>query len=445
MDTTLYEPDITAYTKPEVDITITELSRVTSLTWLQTFIDDMSTTSSSNLSKTLPKTLHEAYVHSDISMLPMYTLPTPDKQNVLQGEVICLELGGSTFRCGLVNFDKGTVELTHLKSWIIEEHEKIINSKFFDDIVERCMTVPSFNKFLSNSDAPMAVTWSFPTDQDGKIVAMGKGWSVRDGYQNLSVSAMIESGFKRYGSPVKVKKVINDSVSTALAGMASGELSMSLILGTGVNICFQLKNTLLNTEIGFFGGLEHPTKYDMLLDDRWLHFDSPWNVNNNDNLFQPFELLTGGRHICELFRLVWEDLTNVDEVLLPELAFGRHQLCGKFFCLFSSVEHTDSYIIAEASKKYGVTLTTSQVICLRKVVTSILQRSGSYVRQAIFSIYEFYTGIAPSRETEISVPYTGSFLQYCSAYQKAIVEGTSIRLRLIEDSSVIGGAVAAIL
>lgn len=350
----------------------------------------------------LTRCLLEQFTHalegSEISMLPVCAINTTGTGTSSSGKHLCIELGGSTLRVGLVDFDNGADSRLVQESWLLDERSKVLDAMWFDELVTRCETS------IGVKTASVCIIWSFPVDPEHRIITMGKGWSLDPKIAHLTLDQLVVDAFASRGYDVSVRRVVNDGTAVAITG-AAYDSQVSLILGTGVNVCLLRQGMLYNVELGFFGSLETATEYDLMMDARFATMKGAY-VLNETPLFQPFEVLTSGRYLGELLRIIW-----IQELCQLECPFATLELTGEEFC----------------KKLYG------EEGVLKDIAMLILQRSAYYVRSALLASIEWCQG-------SNVVCYTGSFLHHCAEYQQLITRDTDIELQYIEDS-MIGGAI----
>jgi hexokinase len=299
---------------------------------------------------------------SQISMIPMLTRPHAFNT---EGHHLCIELGGSTLRISLISNSLQTKQ----KHWVLKDSQKSINAQFFDNIVHKCEAIG-----ITRS---VSIVWSFPTDDTNRVITMGKGWTIDPELQQVPLDEVFTQAFGLNGHDVIIKRVINDGVAVSLSGLIH-ESKIALILGTGVNLCLILNEMLYNVELGFFGSLKAPTKYDLLLDSRFDNDIEPY-MESQHPIYQPFEKLTSGRYLGELLRLILLDIGIRHE---------PYELTGELFC---------EYLKNPSIRPF----------CL-----IILQRAAYYVRAALES--------AVVLTDSNVICYTGSFLYHCHEYRELI-------------------------
>ncbi|CEP25045.1 unnamed protein product [Cyberlindnera jadinii] len=330
---------------------------------------------------------------SPISMLRMSGASVDITETRTQGRHLCIELGGSTLRIGIVEFhsDSGDFKMVAGKRWDIDESLKLVNDEFFEDIVMKCIEDIDF-KAAGELPHSVCITWSFPLDPKGRIITMGKGWTLDKQLETSPLDSVFKAAFDKHGVRVDVKRVVNDSISLMMFALTKGS-NMALVLGTGVNMCLARDSTLYNVELGFFGSLEQPTEYDLLLDERFSTMKEAFLTNDPARLFQPFEMLTSGRYLGELLRLVW-----ISEPINLHCPFREpFSISGEQFCLLLN--------------EPGV---------IGSIAHIILERAAYYVQSAIRALYLWATRHDLGKP--FTIHYTGSFLHNCAEYQRLILE-----------------------
>lgn len=268
--------------------------------------------------------------------------------------------------------DRHSTQVTPLQA-----ADKVVNEAFFDWIVSKC-----------HVSEVVCVTWSFPVGDKNEIITMGKGWTV---HVDEPIDVLFERSFSKRGHKVHVHSVMNDTVALGTDALERG-IRVSLVLGTGTNMCLSIDGELMNVELGFFGALQTPTRWDTLLDDRFgVVHDA--HMNGTTPLFQPFELITSGRGLGELLRLIWDDLAD-------DCPYAAYELDGIIFCQ----------------------ILRDDTAWLSAVARALLERAAYYVRSALIA------GLNIAGDGAQTVCYNGGFLTNCPEYRELITQDSYIEL-----------------
>jgi len=182
---------------------------------------------------------------SSLAMIPTYI--DTDKKVPRNEQVIVIDAGGTNFRAGTVYFNecgKAVIENVR-KGKMPGVDSQVGKDEFFETLAE-------YVKDIVNVGEKIGFCFSYPCDiqpsKDGKLTHFSKeikapavvGQMVGE---NLSTAISRKAGTKR-----KRVVVLNDTVTTLLAGMAGFEAKnygsyVGFILGTGTNTCYIEKNS----------------------------------------------------------------------------------------------------------------------------------------------------------------------------------------------------------
>ncbi|KAI5961438.1 NAG5 [Candida pseudojiufengensis] len=450
----------------------------------------------------------ESLSKDSITMLPNYNIsPTGDEK----GSYLVVDLGGSTLRVAIVNIESPTTEKQRkdrLKiiiedKWIIPNEFKILNYNFFRFIGFKIMETLEKQDLINISDViNTGITWSFPLDttsyNNGKIRHVSKGYTIDSDIYDKDLKLIFESIlFKEFNLKIDIKLISNDSLAVYSAGtFLDDKMKLAMVLGTGFNMCCQLqtpdKNAtgsddtpqmhpkklidskiLINTELSLFGQNLcniFSTKYDGIIDSRFNNFKHHFKTflsqdPENNLLFQPNELMTSGRYLPELNRLIIIDLINNGEILSNFNKSELHDLLeikydgfnGELMCFIN--ESNDYEQINLKFKKFyklDKNLKNSDIDILKIIIESILKRASFIIANSIIAFFKLFK-IYNTNETNkglITIGYVGSVLNFFNNYRKLIIDyvnnssdaqtqGYSIDLKLIDNSSIIGAAIGA--
>ncbi|CDF91473.1 unnamed protein product [Zygosaccharomyces bailii CLIB 213] len=347
--------------------------------------------------------------------------------------ILAIDFGGSTLKFALVYMPK--CEILFQDRFDIVT--KVVDQKFFDVLLS-WISLKLNEYFASNgtrvTKLPVSVTFSFPLNERDEIITMGKGFDMAPEIQGRSVKDLIRSSFDRIlqtlPSPhfgVEMCDVINDAVAVYLASkFMYKNQSISLILGTGVNSCFELPlelmpltnkpmknapncNCLVNVEAGFLGA-------------KFINI-TPFDDHDDGERFMPLEDITSGKwlpmalaNIAKEYDIKGLDSRNIDGELFVAIADGR----------------------------YSGTLDSDNLELACEISRMLIRRAAFYVVAMLLAVGSLVNG---GSDTVIEVGYVGSFLANCLYYQEqiSIFAGNDIRFQFLHDSNLLGAAVATYL
>ncbi|KAI3404537.2 NAG5 [Candida oxycetoniae] len=434
-----------------------------------------------------------------ISMVPSYNL-SPDGSE--HGQYLVIDLGGSTLRIAVIDISpdlqRSRSERVHIvleEKWIISNEYKNIDRNFFKFIGSKIMEILSRQDLIKSSSLiKTGMTWSFPLEttsyNSGNIRHVSKGYTLDPEVCGKDLKFLLESILHdEFGIKIDVRSVMNDSVAVYSAGsFLDDKLILAMVLGTGFNMCCPLNadaekmhktkliddKLLFNTELSLFGedlcdclG----TKYDAMIDKRlqnFKHHFKPYTMlDPEDNTaFQPNELLTSGRYLPEISRLIMVDLYNKKELFsqyTPEelgkiLNVSYDGFEGELMCF---VDENSDY--EEINKKfldcYGWSkpVEKSDITKIKTITSFVIKRAAFIVANSIIAFLKLlseYNTDNNKIEGLITIGYVGSVLTYFINYRNMVLDyvntneevkklGCEIKLELIENSSVIGAAIGA--
>ena len=432
---------------------------------------------------------HSLRENSPITMLPNYNISPTGEEH---GLYLVIDLGGSTLRIAVVDISKPHPKLSRTeritivveKSWIIGNDFKRIDYEFFKYIGSKINEILVGQNVIDvNSVINTGITWSFPLEttnyNSGRIKHVSKGYTVGEDIYGKDLKTVLEETLRQeYGLALEVNSILNDSLAVYSAGcFIDSNMKLAMVLGTGINMCCSLKKsseicrykmladaTLFNCELSLFGQnlcKDFATKYDSIIDQRFArtqhHFKTFMGPDpHTQTLFQPHELMTSGRYLPELTRLVVVDLIEAGEIFQNvdcQLFYEEYGgFSGELMCF---VHETDDYndIHVKLCKAYGWTgIGRSDVVCLKEVVSCIIKRAAFIVANAIIAFFKLLGG--DELCGDVTIGYVGSVLNYFHEYRRLIIEyvnnaaeakqlGVTIDLKLIDNSSIIGAAIGA--
>lgn len=462
--------------------------------------------------------------NSPITMLPNYNInPTGEEF----GDYLVIDVGGSTLRVAVISIDPGlspqssassspdTTQPSYLagedrsnrvhivieKKWEIENSFKNIDGNFFKWIGSKIHETLSQQHVIPlNTDViKTGITWSFPLEttshNNGKINYVGKGYTIADDIYDRDLKEIIETATKtHFNLIIDVRTVINDSLAVYAAGRFLDKYTrLAMVLGTGLNLCValnahdlhpkkQIKDesiVLLNTETSLFGRtfLNHnANKYDAKIDPRFKynHHDLSFKPHMetdpvDQTIFQPIELMTSGRYLPELTRLIVEDLIEKKEIFSNgDFDFSQwHEVytgfTGELMCYISENDDVQG-IKSKIGQVYNWDakfITIDDVKNLKIVINNILKRAAFIVASVIITyiklinLHNSEVFNSRSRSKKIfKIGFVGSVLLYFNTYRDLILLyvnhndfiadlNLKVDFKSVDNSSIVGAAIGA--
>lgn len=465
--------------------------------------DDCIDIQAENLFKDFNEALKD---NAEISMLPNYNIQPTGLEN---GHFLVIDLGGSTLRVAVVSIDEylagigvppvspvDRVHILHEESWLIPNTFKSIDYNFFRYIGTQVKQVLSKQNVLDLGGViNTGITWSFPLEttshNSGKIIHVTKGYTVSSEIHGRDLKEVLELVLNsEFGFNVDVKAILNDTLAVYAAGsFVDKYMKLGLVLGTGINMCCALDSSskintdktlkgevrvLYNTELSFFGQKLIPdfvNKYDQLIDSRSSticdSFRSFMGVDPiSKRLFQPIELMTSGRYLPELARLVIVDQIkdgnlfaefhgedDFDQLLKPYEGFSGELMC------YIDENNSFDLISARLSRECNLLLkliNPKDIIILKNLIHDIIKRAATIVSIAIIALVKLlhHHNFDSDFENRIDIGFVGSVLHHFNHYKNLILFmvnnhefitllGLTVELKMIKHSSIIGAAVGA--
>ncbi len=206
---------------------------------------------------------------SSLDMIPTYI--EPPSQIPSDQQVIVVDAGGTNFRVATVTFKKdNTPQIENFSKYPMPGVQQEVSAKqFFDDMAA------SIGKTAEKSDK-VGFCFSYPTEinpaKDGKLIRFSKEIKAKQVQGKYVGQNLLQAIERKTGNAPKNIVVLNDTVTTLLAGSAvyaqkkySGFIGF--ILGTGTNTCYieqnkniekkpdleKSKSMIINVESGGFG------------------------------------------------------------------------------------------------------------------------------------------------------------------------------------------------
>lgn len=136
---------------------------------------------------------------------------------------------------------------------------------------------------------------------NANIKLMAKETPFED-YKDKNINEIFKNSFQKYNlQNINIKSILNDSMATLITGMYKyNNCNISVILGTGHNICIYYNNNLINLESGGFKYFPSTT-IDILID-----------YNSKLPNFQLAEKKVGGLYLSKIVTHLIHDYFSDD-------------------------------------------------------------------------------------------------------------------------------------
>ncbi|OWB82806.1 hypothetical protein B5S33_g1434 [[Candida] boidinii] len=451
--------------------------------------------------QSLQDELQEAYESSCKSKNPKTFIPTkvlvPTNQET--GKYLVIDIGGSTLRICVMELFKNNYQILMNKQYQINNDLKIIDLKFFNWVSSIAESLLFDNTehgknggskyFQRDEIIKTGISWSFPIEQThsnvGYINTVSKGYTLTEETIGKNLSDLFENSFKLNNINIKVNSIINDAVAVYISGLFIENCEIGLVLGTGINSSFKIKNQIYNSELSFFGSCcchSLSNELDLNIDSNYKLENLKYHLINNglksssqeeeeeesdndndgikDEIFQPLEYMCAGRYIPELVRYGIVKLHERGEIFkdnLPKIFNKSYDLNGEFITLIyeNSIEEINNHLNAN----YQFQLAINDYNKIYKLIDLIINRASILMASTILSQVKLSYQYSSSLESinrkskEIKIGYVGSTLQFFNSYRDKIENYVNyytenfnlpnIKLVHIDNSSVLGAAVTA--
>lgn len=389
------------------------------------------------------------------------------------------------------------------KKWTIANDKKTIDLDFFKFIAEKILEILSSQTLIDRTSiVSTGITWSFPlkstSHNSGRIVHVSKGYTISDEIYNKELKDVLEGVCKKeFDIDIDVKCVINDLLAVYSAGLFfDRHTKLALVLGTGFNVCCSLNggeylaetpghlsilkekilpgsssSHLINTELSLFGDNMLPyltNKFDYIIEPRFQDFQFDFrcfmSTDTNGALMQPTEMMTSGRYLPELTRLVLVDLINDNHIFNSIDKSSLHKILnvpydgfdGELMCLIDESNNIPR-IIERFASTYCIDKTLlkeSDIVTMKEIIAAILQRGAFIVAITIVSFLKLLKQQNKLDEKLVVISYVGSVLTYFHNYRVEVKKfinansfvkdaGITVDFKLVDNSSIIGAAIGA--
>lgn len=360
-------------------------------------------------------------------MIPSY-LGLPSQKE--EGIYIAIDFGGTYIRCMRVRL--------HLKTWIVEKEKRFL----LQEIVP-CSAGELFEKIArevcliteNHEEIDLGFSFSYAGQQRTFSEMVLFEWAKEiqiDGLLGNPLNQLLREALHNARRPlVKPKVILNDGVASLLAGhYFSKEILISLICGTGFNLCYFADNypvfpMIINLEAGYFRGLPKE------------NIDIQVDQNSDDPGKKRMEKQVGGRYLAEIAqRIILEVITSADKNY-----FFIHPIEVIDLAMWQEQKTLQNWI-----DERELSFSWDEKEKMQALSIWVLKRSARWAGAALAGLVEIikengYNG-------SVGAIVEGSLYQkipfYSEQLHMALKElDADIRLITIADASSIGAAVAA--
>lgn len=353
-----------------------------------------------------------------LKMLDSFLYPT----DIVDGQYISIDFGGSNVRINLYDITSENINLINsiAFSLITEEYNYTSNHYTFTDIFsiisDKIATIVDQDKHYY-----LGHTFSFAIIQSdinsAYITHWTKNFNIRDAV-NIDINRLLTDCLAVKGINVTPCVILNDTVATLLTGYYKDSATdISCIAGTGHNMAFVDKNSILNIENGYFDKLRL-TDYDKQF------ITSPFGILEQLGAF------VGGKNIGNLAQIIIDDLVSKS--------------------LISPIVDITAEVLSDALiGNYSANLDDDQRLALTEISKSIFSRSSQIVAAEIYSIVTY---IDPHIKSTHKVAFDGSIYEKVDFFRENLDKELKILFKdnisqihhyLIKDGSSMGAALAA--
>lgn len=426
--------------------------------------------------------LEDRLANSFNSMLPTFfrtNSNTAEKNSAVQSNnlncaetissiILAIDFGGTNLRFALFT-TKPTYNIKYIKTITIEN--RLVNKCFFENIVSNIINnlADEFLKLnFKNLTVPVSITFSFPLDTENKITVMGKNFIVSNEIKDIPIDILLQEVFdnltqntilsnRRINFKINAN-ILNDSIAVHLTNeylIQGSQLTpnnndtnseidmatMSLILGTGLNVCFELPYGKLpyfkQSSINKNNHTNQPSSMDKIIINSELGFLgnniiqlSPFDIINELTMPMPLENISSGNYLPKILKKILNYYN-----IYPELTI---QFDGEMF--INLLEGKDLKLVIDH-------IDLNFLCSLSKI---IVERSSIYLVSAIKAINMLINENNNNSnnnnltDNNLNIGYVGSFLAHSPIYQEQIIDKSNgnINLVFLKDSSLIGAAIA---
>ena len=184
---------------------------------------------------------------SSLDMIP--TFMETDKDVPAEKKVIVMDAGGTNFRVAVVHFDKNKkAQIENFKLHEMPGIEKEVSREEFFEVMA------GYISDVVDEGSNIGFCFSYPAEimpnKDGKVIRFSKEIKAK-GVEGHKIGENLNAALKSIGKEPKHVVILNDTVTTLLAGRATSfgknyDSFIGFILGTGTNTAYIESNKNIN-------------------------------------------------------------------------------------------------------------------------------------------------------------------------------------------------------
>ncbi|ODV86739.1 hypothetical protein CANARDRAFT_181622, partial [[Candida] arabinofermentans NRRL YB-2248] len=413
------------------------------------------------------------YNKSDRCILPtLATVPRGQEK----GRFLAIDVGGSTLRIGAIELlGHSEYSLYGSWSWHIGNGLKTINGEFFEMIADCILEVVTVNARgffgdVCDGNVIAGLSWSFPITQtdvrNAFVTVVSKGFQLSDDiFGRDIVPILTRTLVVKHGLRMDIRAVTNDAVTVFIAARYMFNSSIGLVLGTGINASFLLKDTIVNSELSFFGS--HlcnlaSSEIDLKMFEGYHEVSYPLHMSLKFPLVQPLEYMSSGRYLGEMFRIGLRSMIESEELfcgqLVPETLSAPYQISGEDMCNIYEFSYEDSRNLVDS--KLNLSMSESDYNTISSFIDVLISRAANLVASSLISCFNVIKRNSDSQshtesgsQEQVTIGYVGSLLEkfYCyrtkleETLEKCHILYDTPRFKLvhIDNSTLVGAAIAA--
>lgn len=157
---------------------------------------------------------------SSLRMLNTFVNRLPNGKE--DGKYLAIDLGGTNFRCILLNFENGVITEELVKSFkVTKEQQSEHIDKLFSHIAKCLVEFCHENDVKSTDKIPLGFCFSFPVDQKSLSSAIFGCWTKTfkcPGGEGKDVVKLLSDSIKKQGyNNIEVVAILNDTAGTLVS------------------------------------------------------------------------------------------------------------------------------------------------------------------------------------------------------------------------------------
>lgn len=367
---------------------------------------------------------------------------------------LVIDIGGTTARIAAVDIDKQSqVNILEEQNWMINSSLKILNIRFLDIVCDHVKTVIESCKekqITFDETIKVGLAWSFPFQQtkpnNGFITVAGKGYQIGDELKGVDFARVLEREMLKVDIKARICSVVNDAASVYAAGLQLDECQIGLVVGTGLNASFEINNSVLNSELSFFGPTIWNQYNDLITTQICGEVPEDSFMRKHAELYQPLEYMCAGRYFGEMVRL--------------KISSEYPKKCGIILTPYSmsaelAVEVGSSFSNAQRvfETRLGINLEMCIYQRISDYIDTLMRKSGIILCSALLACAQMVKGHSNRQLEHINIGFVGSFFKYYTNYRTQVDELLPqyselvglppVTLRYINQSNLVGAAICA--